>query len=107
MDEYRRPFLVPGEDRRAMLNWARQLPIDGQPANISKIVNDYVDYLSHSSLPKLFIEATPGAMGDKGKEICKTWPNQTNVTVKGHHNPQEDSPNEIGAAIAVWIQGLK
>lgn len=107
MDEYRRPFLVPGESRRAMLNWARQLPIEGEPANIAKIVNGYVDYLSHSSLPKLFIEAAPGAMSDKDKEVCKSWPNQTQVTVKGHHNLQEDSPNEIGTAIAGWIQGLK
>lgn len=107
MDEYRRPFLVPGESRRAMLNWARQLPIEGEPANIAKIVNDYVDYLSHSSLPKLFIEASPGAMSDKDKELCRSWPNQTQVTVKGHHNLQEDSPNEIGAAIASWMQGLK
>ncbi len=107
MDEYRRPFLVPGESRRPMLSWARQLPISGEPANIAKIVSEYVDYLSHSSLPKLFIEASPGAMSEKDKGLCKTWPNQVHVTVKGHHNLQEDSPNEIGAAIAVWIQGLK
>lgn len=107
MDEYRRPFLEPGESRRPMLSWARQLPIGGEPANIAKIVSDYVDYLSHSSLPKLFIEAIPGAMSQKDKEVCNTWPNQTHVTVAGHHTPQEDSAKEIGVAIAVWIQGLK
>lgn len=107
MDEYRRPFLVPGESRRPMLSWARQLPINGEPANIAKTVNDYTAYLAKSPLPKLFIEASPGAMSDKDKELCKTWPNQTQVTVKGHHNLQEDSPNEIGTAIATWIQGLK
>ncbi len=107
MDEYRRPFLQPGEGRRAMLSWGRQLPIGGEPANIEKIVNDNGIFLTNSQIPKLFIESTPGAMSPKNKAFCHTWPNQKSVQVKGHHTPQEDSPDAIGAAIAVWIQGLQ
>jgi haloalkane dehalogenase len=107
MDEYRRPFVEPGEGRRAMLNWARQLPIEGEPANIEKIVNDYGDFLSHSAIPKLYIEAKPGTLSQKEKDFCGKWPNQVHVFVKGHHHLQEDSPDEIGTAISVWIQTLK
>ncbi|MHA4806794.1 haloalkane dehalogenase [Flavitalea flava] len=106
MDEYRRPFQETGEGRRAMLSWARQLPIEGQPANIEKIVNAYGDFLSHSTIPKLFIEGSPGTLSEKDKLFCRTWPNQIHIKVKGHHNLQEDSPDEIGTAISVWIQGL-
>lgn len=107
MDEYRRPFLEPGESRRPLLSWARQLPIGGEPANITKIVEDYGAYLSHSDIPKLFIESMPGTMSQREREFCKTWPHQTHIMVKGHHNVQEDSPDAIGAAIAVWLQQLK
>jgi haloalkane dehalogenase len=104
-DEYRRPFLEAGEDRRPILSWARQLPIEGEPADVLKIVNDYGDFLSQSPIPKLFIESRPGALSEKEKEFCRTWLNQTQVTVAGHHHLQEDSPDEIGAAIAEWISG--
>jgi haloalkane dehalogenase len=107
MDQYRRPFLEAGEGRRAMLNWARQLPIEGEPASIEKIVKDYGDYLSHSPHPKLFIEANPGTLSQKEKDFCKTWPHQVHVTVNGHHHLQEDSADQIGAALSGWIQDLK
>lgn len=102
-----RPFLEPGEGRRPILSWARQLPIEGEPANIEKIVSDYGYYLSHSSFPKLFIEARPGTLSQKDMDFCGAWPNQVYITVKGHHHLQEDSPDEIGTAISVWIQSLK
>jgi len=107
LNEYRRPFAEPGENRRVMLNWARQLPIEGQPANIIKIVSDYGDFLSHSKIPKLFIEAKPGTLTEGEKAFCGSWPNQVHITLPGHHHLQEDVPNEIGTAISVWIQGLR
>ena len=106
-DEYRRPFLEPGEGRRPMLSWARQLPIEGEPADVVKVVDDYGDFMAHSPMPKLFIESNPGALSAKEREFCRTWPNQTEVTVNGHHHLQEDAPDAIGAAIAAWMQGLQ
>ncbi|KIO75989.1 haloalkane dehalogenase [Pedobacter lusitanus] len=107
MDQYRRPFKDAGEGRRPMLNWARQLPFEGEPVNIVKIVSDYNNWLAHSPISKLFIEANPGTQSEKEKEFCNTLSNQTHVTVKGHHHLQEDSPDEIGTAISKWIQKLK
>lgn len=106
MAEYRRPFSEPGESRRAMLNWARQLPLGGAPENIIRIVNENSKWLAESNTPKLFIEACPGTLADAEKSACMLWPNQTHVIVKGHHNLQEDAPEEIGTAIALWLQKL-
>ncbi|WP_025762234.1 haloalkane dehalogenase [Dyadobacter tibetensis] len=106
MAEYRRPFTDPGESRRPMLSWARQLPIGGEPAEIIKIVNDNTRWLSESSIPKLFIEARPGTLSKAEKENCTHWPNQTHVTVVGHHNLQEDSAADIGMAMAQWLRML-
>ena len=107
MAEYRRPFADPGEDRRPTLTWPRQIPIDGEPADVVEIVQSYADWLSQSGIPKLFINANPGAIlvGDQ-REFCRQWPNQTEVTVPGIHFVQEDSPEEIGTAIADWLRGL-
>ena len=107
MAEYRRPFADPGEDRRPTLPWPRQIPIDGEPADVVEIVQSYADWLSQAGIPKLFINANPGAIlvGDQ-REFCRQWPNQTEVTVPGIHFVQEDSPEEIGTAIADWLRGL-
>ena len=107
MAEYRRPFADPGEDRRPTLTWPRQIPIDGEPADVVEIVQSYADWLSQAGIPKLFINANPGAIlvGDQ-REFCRQWPNQTEVTVPGIHFVQEDSPEEIGTAIAGWLRGL-
>jgi haloalkane dehalogenase len=103
MDEYRRPFTTPGEDRRPTLTWPRQIPIEGEPAEVVEIVQAYADWLAESDLPKLFINAEPGAiLAGEVREICRRWPNQSEVTVKGVHFVQEDSPDEIGRAIAEW-----
>jgi haloalkane dehalogenase len=102
--EYRRPFAEPGIGRYAMLSWARQLPLGGEPAGIIEIVNENSKWLAESDIPKLFIEATPGTLAEAEKNACKRWPNQTHVIVNGHHNVQEDSPEEIGLAIAEWLQ---
>lgn len=106
MAEYRRPFSEPGEDRRAMLAWARQLPLGGEPAHIINIVNENSSWLAKSSIPKLFIEATPGTLAEAEKQACLCWPNQTHITVKGHHNLQEDSAADIGIAISKWLRKI-
>ena len=105
MAEYRRPFAEPGEGRRPTLTWPRQIPIDGEPADVVAIVADYAAWLSTSMVPKLLVVAEPGAiLNGAPLEFCRTWPNQREVTVAGNHFVQEDSPDEIGEAIAAWIR---
>lgn len=107
MDEYRRPFRNPGEERRPTLTWPRQIPIDGEPANVVDIVADYAAWLAESEVPKLFVNAEPGALlTGAQREFCRSWPNQTEVTVAGSHFIQEDSPDEIGQALASWLAGI-
>jgi len=104
MEAYRRPFAEPGEGRRPTLTWPREIPIDGEPADVVAIVEQYGRWLSQSSVPKLFINADPGAiLRGEPREFCRSWPNQTEVTVKGIHFVQEDSPDDIGRAIADWL----
>jgi len=103
MAVYRRPFHNSGEDRRPTLTWPRQIPIDGTPTEVVDIVQAYADWLAEADLPKLFINAEPGAiLIGAQREFCRSWPNQTEVTVSGNHFLQEDSPHEIGQAIAAW-----
>lgn len=107
MAVYRRPFAEPGEGRRPTLTFPRQIPIDGEPPEVVKIVADYGAWLSQSQLPKLFINADPGAiLRGAPRDFCRSWPNQTEVTVKGIHFIQEDSPDEIGAAVAGWLKTI-
>jgi haloalkane dehalogenase len=108
MAAYRRPWIEPGESRRPMLTWPRQIPIDGEPADVTAIVNDYAQWLSiDATLPKLFINAEPGAiLTGRQREYCRKWPNQREVTVTGAHFVQEDSPHQIGQAIADWYRTL-
>ena len=107
MAVYRRPFQNSGEDRRPTLTWPRQIPIDGTPANVVEIVQAYADWLAEADLPKLFINAEPGAiLTGEQREFCRSWPNQTEVTVSGNHFLQEDSPHEIGQAIAKWRKAI-
>ena len=108
MTVYRRPFAEPGEDRRPTLTWPRQIPIEGEPEDVTAIASDYADWLARSDTPKLFINADPGAiLIGAQREFCRSWPNQAEVTVAGSHFIQEDSPNEIGKAIAEWLSNLK
>jgi haloalkane dehalogenase len=107
MAEYRRPFAAAGEDRRPTLTFPRQLPIEGDPAEVTKIVNNYGAWLREIKTPKLFVNANPGAaLQDEHRAFCRTWPNQTEVTVSGLHFVQEDSPNEIGRAIVDWHSSI-
>lgn len=104
---YRRPYLEPGESRRPTLTWPREIPIDGEPADVHAIVEEYGEWLSASTIPKLFINAEPGSiLTGSQRAFCRTWPNQQEVTVKGMHFIQEDSPVEIGQAIATFLASL-
>ena len=104
MAVYRRPFAEPGEGRRPTLTWPRQIPIAGEPAEVVEIVQAYGDWLKTSGTPKLFINAEPGAiLTGPQRDFCRSWPNQVEVTVKGIHFIQEDSPDEIGQTIADWL----
>lgn len=107
MAVYRRPFADAGEDRRPTLTWPRQIPIDGEPADVVEIADAYADWLAGADVSKLFINANPGAIliGPQ-RQFCRSWPNQTEVTVKGTHFIQEDSPDEIGQALAEWMRTL-
>jgi haloalkane dehalogenase len=108
MTVYRRPFLEPGESRRPTLTWPRQIPIDGEPADVVAIVDAYAQWLAAASdLPKLFINADPGViLTGPQREFCRRWPNQQEITVRGIHFIQEDSPHEIGEAVAAFVGRL-
>ena len=104
---YGRPFLEPGESRRPTLTWPRQIPIEGEPKDVVEIAQSYADWLKTSEVPKLFINAEPGAiLTGPQRDFCRSWPKQTEVTVKGIHFVQEDSPDEIGQAVAEWLAGI-
>ena len=107
MNEYRRPFLSSGENRRPTLSWPREIPIEGEPGNVCQIVNEYAQWMKTNNIPKLFINAEPGAITTgKIRDFCRSWKNQTEVTVKGIHFIQEDSPDEIGKALSKWYKEL-
>jgi haloalkane dehalogenase len=108
MTEYRKPFTEPGESRRPTLTWPREIPIEGEPADVSAIAADYADWLGSSDVPKLFLKAEPGAIltSDRLVGLVRGWPALTEKTVSGIHFVQEDSPHEIGHAIADWIRAI-
>lgn len=107
MAVYRRPFLEEGEARRPTLTWPRQIPLGGEPAEVHEIVATYAEWLCRSEVAKLFINAEPGAiLTGEQREFCRTFPNQTEVTVAGSHFIQEDSPKEIASAIRAWLEAI-
>jgi haloalkane dehalogenase len=108
MSHYRQPFASPGEDRRPTLSWPRNVPIEGEPADVVAVVNHYCTWLAGSDVPKLFINADPGAIiNGRIREVIRTWPNLTEATVAGRHFIQEDSPDEIGKAIERFARRLR
>jgi haloalkane dehalogenase len=105
MERYRTPFREAGESRRPTLTWPREIPVDGEPADVVRIVQEYGDWLSKSPIPKLFINADPGSiLVGAQRDFCRRWPNQQEVTVRGSHFVQEDSPDEIGRALAAFVR---
>ena len=105
--EYIRPFIKPGEDRRPTLTWPRQIPLDGEPSEVVEEVRLNAEFHKESDIPKLFINADPGSIliGDQ-REFARSWKNQTEITVKGNHFIQEDSSEEIGAALRKFVESL-
>ena len=107
MDEYRRPYRRPGEDRRPTLTWPREIPVEGYPQDVLEVIERNNEWLGGSPIPKLFINSDPGAvLVASHREMVRTWPNQIEVTVKGLHYIHEDSPEEIGQALADWYGKL-
>lgn len=107
MARYRRPYREPGESRRPTLQWPREIPIAGEPADVARIVDGYARWLATSPLPKLLVNAEPGSiLVGAQREFCRAWPNQREVTVRGSHFVQEDSPAEIGGAVREFVSGL-
>lgn len=107
MDEYRRPFLRQGDDRLPMLVWAREMPLDGSPAEVAGRMEAYGSWLRASSVPKLFIDAEPGVfITGAVRELCRTFPNQEEASTKGLHFVQEDDPATVGTALAAWLGKL-
>jgi len=108
MAAYRAPFANAGEDRRPTLTWPRQIPIEGEPPEVVRVATDCGRWLAESRIPKLFINAEPGAiLTGRQREFCRTWRNQTEVTVEGIHFVQEDSPDKIGEALAGFVRSLR
>ncbi|MFC1665337.1 haloalkane dehalogenase [Pseudomonadota bacterium] len=107
-DEYRRPYRNPGEDRRPTLTWPREIPVEGEPADVLAVIDANNAWMKSSSIPKLFFHCEPETVL-KGHilDMVRTFPKQTEVTVKGLHYVQEDSPHEIGEALADWYQKLE
>jgi haloalkane dehalogenase len=101
---YRRPYLEPGESRRPTLSWPREIPVAGEPHDVWEIIQAYSSRLGSCNIPKLFIEAIPGVMFNSHREIALQWPNQKHLRIHGGHFVQEDSPDEVGKAIAAWAK---
>jgi len=108
LDEYRRPFAASRADRWPTLTWPREIPVDGEPVDVVARVAAYAEWLAQNDVPKLFVNAEPGAiLTGAPREFCRSWPNQTEITVPGSHFIQEDSGPEIGRAIAAWAACLR
>ena len=107
MQRYRKPYTAPGASRLPTLTWPREIPIDGEPADVVEIVQAYGQWLAQSSLPKLFVNAKPGSiLVGRQREVCRSWPNLKEVTVPGLHFIQEDSPAQIAGAIGEFLEGI-
>lgn len=103
MAAYRAPFAEPGEGRRPTLTWPRQIPFDSEPADVHEVVTAYAGWLASAEVPKLYLHSDPGFLAQVFASRCRTWPNQTEVTVPGIHFVTEDAPDQIGAALREWI----
>ena len=104
---YGRPFLEAGESRRPTLTWPREIPVAGEPPETTAIAENYASFMANAEFPKLFVNAEPGAiLVGRQRELCRTWPNQSEITVSGSHFITEDSPDEIGTALTTWLEGV-
>ena len=62
--------------------------------------------MASSSVSKLLSGATEGQLAGRQLELCRTWPNQSEITVEAKHFFQEDAAQMVGPALRRWIQGL-
>jgi haloalkane dehalogenase len=111
-DEGMAIYRAPYRDRESPLSalvWPREIPIDGEPADVVAIVERYGKWLSQSTLPKLFFIGEPGRIlvAGRGREFARSWPNQQVVTVKGVHYLREDSPVELRTALATFVKSVR
>ena len=107
MDAYRAPFTNPGEDRRPTLTWPRQIPLGDEPEDVCQTVDAYGAFMKNADFPKLFIAGEPGMiMNGSMADFARSWKNSSDASVKGLHFLQEDSPDEIAAAVKSWLQGM-
>jgi len=107
MAEYRRPFLQAGDDRWPTLQWAREVPLSGEPADVHDRIAAYSVWLNTAPLPKLFIDAEPGVfITGRVRRLASSFPDQHRVVVAGLHFVQEDAPDEIGRAVADWLKRI-
>ena len=107
MKQYREPFFNSGEDRRPTLSWPREIPMNGEPKNVCDLVNAYAEWMQTNDIPKFFINADPGViLTGRMREFCRTWKNQKEISVKGLHFIQEDSPDEIGNGLSSWYNNI-
>jgi len=105
---YRAPYAEPGEDRRPTLTWPREVPFDGEPADTHEVIAGYAEWLPGTeNIPKLWFDVSEGVLvAGARREFAASLPNQKTVRVEGRHFVQEDAPDEIGTAIAAWVEGL-
>ncbi|MGB0573179.1 MAG: hypothetical protein ACPGQM_14165 [Alphaproteobacteria bacterium] len=107
MAEVLRPYNEPGESRRATLSWPRQIPIEGDPADVAELMDTLSAWMQTNAVPKLLINVEPGQIVfERDLEVLRSWSNHTEVVVRGRHHPQEDSSNDIGKALAAWYDAL-
>jgi haloalkane dehalogenase len=105
-ERYRAPFRA-REDRWPTLEWPRQIPIENVPPLVHDVVARYGQWLAHSDVPKLFVNADPGfLLVGRPRSVVRRWPALTEVTVPGSHFVPEDSPHELGRALAGWLRTL-
>jgi len=109
MNHYREPFPTV-ESRKPVWVWTTEIPIDGKPANVYKIVTDYNKWLQETEVPKLLFYVSPGAIVTPDVlEWSKA--NMKNLKVidlgEGLHFLQEDHPDAIGKGLDEWYQTLK
>ena len=91
-----------------MLTWAREIPIDGTPADVHEIAAANAAWMARSAVPKLFVNGDPGALlTGPSREECRRWPHQTEVTVPGAHFLPEDSSGPIAEALVAWLETLE
>src|SRR6266851_10003405 len=94
-----------GDDRWPTLQWPREVPLSGEPADVHDRIAAYSAWLKTASLPKLFIDAEPGVfITGRIRRLASSLPKQHRVVVGGLHFVQEDSPDEVGRAIAGWLE---